>query len=70
MELTDSIGAATPPGSAAMTCSLPLAMMRFFGKLPHETTLQFADELRALTVKDKADFVEMFKSVGYTITTK
>lgn len=52
---------------AKQKMSLPLACMKFFGKLPGETTLQFANEMKALTPKDKADLSEMFATVGYDI---
>ena len=68
MELNDSIGAVAQPSPNEMRCSLPLAFMRFFGKKPHETTLEFANELKALTPKDKADFRAMFEGIGFTIT--
>ncbi len=65
MELNDSIGTVS---DAQKRCSLPLAFMRFFGKLPQETTLEFANELKALTPADKEEFKQMFTAIGFTIT--
>lgn len=53
--------------NATQSMSLPLACMKFFGKLPGETTLEFANELKALTPKDKLDLSEMFAAVSYDI---
>lgn len=62
-ELNDSVGA-----SDDKRCSFPLACMRFFGKKSGETTIQFSEELKALTPQDKADLKVMFESIGYQIT--
>lgn len=47
--------------------SFPLACMKFFGKLPAESTAEFAAELRRLTPTDISDLTSMFKLVGYEI---
>lgn len=48
--------------------TLTAAISQFFGrKYPGQTNLEFLAELKALTDKDRADFVEMFKTVGIEI---
>lgn len=39
----------------------------YFGKKPAQTLMEFRDELKLLSDKDKADPSEMFKTVGYEI---
>lgn len=50
------------------TCSFVQACREFFGILPNQTLPQFAAELRTLTPADKAELIEMFRSVGYDAT--
>lgn len=43
------------------------AMMDYFGKLPGQTTMDFANELKALNTDDREEFKRLLKDVGYTI---
>lgn len=45
-----------------------MACNAFFGRKPGQTLQEFNSELKALTEKDRADFVDMFKTVGYDAT--
>lgn len=61
------------PVEGAKKVSLPLACMKFFGKrtMPNgkeQTTLEFANELRALTEVDKEELILLFENIGYEIT--
>lgn len=49
-------------------CTFIMACREFFGMLPGQTLQEFAKEIRELPTKDKADMIEMFKSVGYDAT--
>ena len=44
------------------------ACKTFFGLLPNETLLEFAQELRQLTPQDKLELIEMFRSIGIDAT--
>lgn len=44
------------------------ACREFFGKLPHQTLQEFAAEVRMLTMEDRAELIEMFKTVGIDAT--
>jgi len=46
------------------TKSFTAACREFFGFKPGQTLAGFAEELRALTPKDKADIYEGFKAIG------
>ena len=53
----------------------PLKMMTFvqackffFGSLPGQSLMDFAQELRALTPNDKLELIEMFKAIGIDAT--
>lgn len=48
--------------------SFVAACSKFFGKKPDQTLMQFRDELKALTEKDRADLCAMFKTVGIEVT--
>jgi hypothetical protein len=43
------------------------ACMEYFGKQPGQSLQDFAAELKALTEKDRQDFVKWFPSVGIEI---
>jgi len=49
------------------TYSFPLAMLDFFGKNGKET-MEFMNELKALTDTDKAEFRAMLVEKGYKLT--
>lgn len=44
------------------------ACKEYFGLKEGQTLTQFAQELKALTAKDKADLSAMFATVGYEIS--
>lgn len=48
--------------------SFAVACSKFFGKLPNQSSLDFIKEIKALTPGDKADLIEMFKTVGIDAT--
>lgn len=48
--------------------SFVVACKRYFGMKPEQTMGQFAQELKALTDKDRQDLKAMFPSVGYEVT--
>lgn len=48
-------------------CTFMMACREFFGA-NGKTLQEFAAEVRALTPKDRADLIEMFKTVGYDAT--
>ena len=54
--------------SERLSMSFPMACVKFFEKLPGQTTVQFAAELKALSTVDKDEFIQMFKAIGYEIT--
>jgi len=41
------------------------ACLNFFGKHLNETSLEFAEEMKALTPTDRQELVVMLKGVGY-----
>ena len=41
--------------------------LKFFGKRPNQTNMEFMAEMRELTPEDRKDLTEMFKTVGYDI---
>lgn len=43
------------------------AIMDFFGKLPGETTAEFAAEVKALTEEDREEFKDALVLIGYKI---
>jgi hypothetical protein len=45
-----------------------LACREFFGLKPNQSLQEFAQEIRMLTPDDRAQFIEMFKTVGYDAT--
>lgn len=45
--------------------SFPTACLDYFGKLPNQTTAEFAQELKALTDADRAEFKEALTERGY-----
>jgi hypothetical protein len=47
--------------------SLTTACLDFFGKLPGQSTLDFANELKQLTEADKAEFKAALQALGYKI---
>jgi hypothetical protein len=47
--------------------SLTTAMLDYFGKLPGQSTSQFAEELKALTDADKAYFRGALIALGYKL---
>lgn len=49
------------------TYSLTTACLDFFGKKPGQSTSQFAEELKALTIEDKAEFKSALMAMGYKI---
>ena len=55
------------PDAAVKNMSFPLACMKFFGKLPNQSTREFADELKALLPEDKVYFTHLFSTVGINI---
>ena len=48
--------------------SLTTAMLDYFGKHPGQSTAEFAQELKALTDADKAEFRAALIKLGYRIT--
>jgi hypothetical protein len=47
------------------------ACMKFFGKKPGETLLQFANEVKALTPEDKAELAPMLsEALGVEVETE
>jgi hypothetical protein len=40
-------------------------MLDFFGRLPGQSAMQFAAELKALSEQDKRDFAAMLTEAGY-----
>lgn len=50
------------------TYSFPTACLDFFGKLPNQTTGEFANELKSLTEADRAEFKEALTERGYKLT--
>jgi hypothetical protein len=51
------------------TMPFATACKNYFGFKEGQNSGGFLAELKALTPKDKADFIAMFPSVGITITT-
>ena len=49
-------------------CTFIMACREFFGYHAGQTLQEFAAEIRALSQKDKADLIEMFRTVGYDAT--
>lgn len=49
-------------------CTFIMACREFFGLKTGQTLQEFAAEVRALEPKDRADMIEMFRSVGYDAT--
>jgi hypothetical protein len=47
--------------------SITTACLDFFGKLPGQSTSDFAQELKALTEADKAEFKAALIAIGYKI---
>jgi hypothetical protein len=45
-----------------------MACREFFGNKPGQTLQEFAAEVRALTPEDRAEFIAMFRTVGYDAT--
>lgn len=45
-----------------------VACREFFGLLPGQTLAEFSKEIKALTVKDRTDLIEMFRTVGLDAT--
>lgn len=45
-----------------------MACREFFGLLPGQTLQDFAKEIRALSEAERANFIEMFRSVGFDAT--
>jgi hypothetical protein len=64
MELNESVG--------LEKISFPGACVKFFGKnrggIPQDLK-GFNEELKALTTEDRAEFIQMFRNVGFEITT-
>ena len=52
---------------ANKTYSFTTAMLDFFGKLPGQSTMDFATELKALTDADKAEFRAGLVAYGYKL---
>lgn len=48
--------------------SFAAACLDYFGKKQGQSSVEFMNELRALTDKDKVELKAMFPSVGYNIT--
>jgi hypothetical protein len=46
------------------------ACLEFFGKLPGQSLMDFGEELKALTVKDRKELSEMFLDVDIEIIKK
>ena len=47
------------------------ACMKFFSKKPGETLLQFANEVKALTIEDKAELASMLsEALGVEVETE
>ncbi len=44
------------------------ACRNFFGLLPNETLQEFVTELKALTPEDKAELIQLFRTVGIDAT--
>lgn len=49
-------------------CTFMMACREFFGLKHGQTLAEFASEIRALTPVDKADLIDMFRTVGYDAT--
>ena len=49
-------------------CTFIVACREFFGLKTGQTLQEFAAEIRQLTPGDKAELVELFKTVGYDAT--
>lgn len=49
-------------------CSFIAACREFFGLKDGQTLQQFAQEIRELTPDDKAEMIQMFRSVGFDAT--
>lgn len=49
--------------------SLTTAFNNYFGRLPDQNMSAFSQEIKAATAseKDRADWIEMFKTVGYEV---
>lgn len=68
MDLNESpLSVLVPPPPTMKRKSLPMACREFFGIRPGTGFKDFAEELKALTDKDKLDLVEMFRTVGYEV---
>ena len=52
---------------AARVYSMVTALLDFFGKKPQQTTSEFAQEIKALTAEDKAEFKVALQARGYNI---
>lgn len=50
------------------TVTFIVAAREFFGLLPGQTLADFSKEIKALTVNDRTELVEMFKTVGFDAT--
>lgn len=49
-------------------CTFIMACREFFGNKPGQSLQEFAAEIRALTAEDRAELIEMFRTVGYDAT--
>ena len=65
MDLNDSTLALSTAGM--LKRSFPMACKEFFGLRPGTGFMDFVNELRELSDKDKSDFREMFLTIGYQI---
>jgi len=50
------------------TMSFIKACSTFFGRREGQSLAEFGQEIKALTEQDRKDLIEMFPSVGITIT--
>lgn len=48
--------------------SFVAACRQFFGLLPHQTLMEFANELRLLKPEDRAELIKLFREVGIDAT--
>jgi hypothetical protein len=48
--------------------SFVAACRQFFGLLPNQTLMEFANELRQLTPNDKAELIQLFRTIGIDAT--
>lgn len=44
------------------------AMLKYFGRRPGQTALEFKTELEALTPADREYFIRELRTVGYDVT--